>query len=99
MVNKKELIQRKSQSEATAWRCLDGTDGRSYYDGPKNPDYHKEYYLKFAHKVQCINCGSVVTAYELKRHQKSRKCERLGRHNELISNLNAVEENMFSTNS
>jgi hypothetical protein len=96
MVNQKELIKRKPQSEATAWRCReDGT----YYDGPKSPDYHKEYYLKFAHKVQCVNCGSVVTAYELRRHQKSRTCERLSRHNELISNLNAVEENMFPTTS
>jgi hypothetical protein len=99
MVNQKELIKRKPQSEATAWRCLDGTDGRTYYDGPKNPDYHKEYYLKFAHKVQCENCGSVVTAYELRRHKKSRKCEKLTKHNEMIRNLKAVEESMFPTNS
>ena len=96
MVNQKELIQHKPRSDETKWRYReDGT----YNDGPKSSDYHKEYYLKFAHKVQCVNCGSIVTAYELKRLQKSRKCERLGRHNELISNLNAVEENMFPTNS
>jgi methionyl-tRNA synthetase len=94
MVYKKELIQHKPRSEETAWRCReDGT----YNDGPKSQTYHKEYYLKFAHKVECENCGSVVTAYELRRHQKSRKCEKLHRHNELIRNLNAFEENMFPT--
>ena len=55
--------------------------------------------LKFAHKVECTNCGSVVTAYELRRHQKSNTCEKLHRHNELIRNLNALEENMFPTTS
>ena len=96
MVNKKELIQRKPRSEETAWRCReDGT----YNDGPKSSDYHKQYYLRFAHKVECPYCGSVVTAYELRRHQQSRKCEKLTRHNELIRNLNAVEESMFRTNS
>jgi len=92
MVNKKELIQHKPRSDETKWRYReDGT----YNDGPKSKDYHKEYYLRFAHKVDCPYCGSVVTAYELRRHQQSRKCEKLTRHNELIRNLNAVEESIF----
>jgi len=92
MVNQKELIQRKPRSKDTAWRCReDGT----YNDGPKSPNYHKEYYLKFAHKVECTTCGSVVTAYELRKHQMTRKCEKLHRHNALVTNLNAVEENML----